>query len=130
MGLEATARWPQQEFEALLADGVIGYQRCHDCSAAIFYPRVLCPRCGGTSLGWERSRGLGTVYAATTVHARDEGPYNVALIDLDEGIRVMSRVEGLTADDVAIGMRVGLHVVTVDGEPAAIARPEGDDHGV
>lgn len=48
----------------------------------------------------------GVVYATTVVHRRGEEPYNVCLVDLDEGTRVMGRVEGLAPADVAIGLRV------------------------
>ena len=77
------------------------YQRCSSCSAAVHPPRILCPVCGGRDLAWERSRGEGEVYSASDVHTR-EGVHNVALIDLDEGYRVMSTV----AVGVAIGTRV------------------------
>lgn len=61
----------------------------------------MCPVCGSRDLGWEESAGLGTVYSSSDVHTR-EGAYNVALVDLDEGLRVMSTVEL----GVAIGTRV------------------------
>ena len=48
----------------------------------------------------------GVVYATTVVHRPDEEPYNVCLIDLDEGERVMGRVEGVAPQEVTIGMRV------------------------
>ena len=48
----------------------------------------------------------GVVYATTVVHRRGEEPYNVCLVDLDDGMRVMGRVEGLAPQDVAIGQRV------------------------
>jgi uncharacterized OB-fold protein len=81
------------------------YQRCEDCGAAIHPRRVLCPVCGSRRLADERSAGRGVVYSTTTVHAR-EGRYNVALVDLDEGFRVMSEVAGVAPDDVRIGMDV------------------------
>jgi uncharacterized OB-fold protein len=81
------------------------YQRCGGCRAAIHPPRVLCPVCGSRRLTGERSAGHGVVYSATTVHTR-EGSYDVALVDLDEGFRVMSEVVGIAPDDVRIGMAV------------------------
>jgi uncharacterized protein len=48
----------------------------------------------------------GVVYATTVVHRRDEEPYNVCLVDLDEGGRVMGRVTGLAPTEVTIGLRV------------------------
>ena len=61
----------------------------------------MCPVCGSRDLGWEESAGLGTVYSSSDLHTREE-TYNVSLVDLDEGFRVMSTVEV----GVAIGVRV------------------------
>jgi uncharacterized OB-fold protein len=52
------------------------------------------------------SAGAGVVYATTVVHRPEEEPYNVCLVDLDEGVRVMGRVDGPAPEHVAIGLRV------------------------
>ncbi|WP_329165692.1 Zn-ribbon domain-containing OB-fold protein [Streptomyces sp. NBC_01717] len=106
-----------------LAAGELRFQRCSECERAVFHPRVLCPHCGAESLEWHTSSGTGTVYASTVLHKRGSDPYNVALIDLDEGFRMMSRVEGVAPEDVHIGSRVGLAVITEDGAPLAVFRP-------
>ena len=62
------------------------------------------PRLGPFS--WAVSAGRGVVYATTTVRRRGEEPADVSLVDLDEGFRMMSRVEGIAPEAVAIGMRV------------------------
>ena len=72
---------------------------------AVFYPRLAAPGSGG-ALEWRVSAGLGTVYATTTLHPRSGEPYDVSLIDVDEGFRMMSRVEGISPSEVRIGMRV------------------------
>jgi uncharacterized OB-fold protein len=95
---------PQTIFDRELAAGRLAYQRCEDCGAAVFYPRVLCPTCASTELRWSQSEGTGVLYSATTVRSR-KGDYSVALIDLDEGFRMMSRVED-TGSPIAIGDRV------------------------
>ena len=97
---------PARTYAAQLAEGVLAYQRCTGCGSAVFYPRAVCPACGGTSLTWQRSAGLGTVYSTTAVSRRDDAPYCVCLIDLDEGFRMMSTVVGVPADEVRIGQRV------------------------
>ena len=58
------------------------------------------------NLDWRVSKGLGTVYSTTAMHFKGEAPLNVALIDMDEGFRLMSRVEDIDATSVKIGMRV------------------------
>jgi uncharacterized OB-fold protein len=90
----------------------------------VFYPRVLCPGCGGVSLEWRTSSGRGTVYATTAVYRRDAKPYNVALVDLEEGFRMMSRVEGVPAEEVEIGARVALRIDREDEGPVPVFVPE------
>lgn len=83
----------------------------------VFFPRVAAPGTGSTDLEWRVSKGLGTVYATTVNYYKGEPPHNIALIDLDEGFRMMSRVEDIPAESVRIGMRVKLRVL-----PAAEGR--------
>ncbi|MEO6293176.1 MAG: OB-fold domain-containing protein, partial [Burkholderiaceae bacterium] len=68
-------------------------------------------------LDWVTPSGGGTVYAVTTVRRKPDagGDYNVSLIDLDEGVRLMSRVTDLQPDAVRIGQRVRTHVQLTDG---------------
>jgi hypothetical protein len=58
--------------------------------------------------GWRVSDGLGTVSATTTVRRAGEDPHDLSLVDLDDGVRLTSRIVGLAPDDVRIGMRVRL----------------------
>ena len=71
-----------------------------------------------TDLEWKVSKGMGTVYATTTLFPRGGNPYDVSLIDLDEGYRMMSRVEGIDPLEVKVGMRVKVRMVPgTDDEP-------------
>jgi uncharacterized OB-fold protein len=87
-------------------------QRCRECQRYRFYPRTCCPHCLSFEADWEKVSGEGVIYSFTVVHRppseafRDAVPYVVALIQLDEGIRMMSNVAGCPADQVRIGMRV------------------------
>jgi uncharacterized protein len=98
-------------------------QWCDDCDAGIYWPRVACPRCLGSTLGWRPAAGTGTVYAANVMHQpgnpmmADRVPYVLALVDLDEGVRVATNIVGCDPDDVAVGMRV-----TVDWEALSDGR--------
>ena len=74
-----------------LARGELAYQFSPEAGRAVFYPRMLCPFTGSDRLEWRISKGLGTVYATTVVHPIEGKPFNVALIDCDEGFRLMSR---------------------------------------
>ena len=91
-----------------LKKGELAYQ-VTEAGQAVFYPRAVAPLTGGT-LEWRISKGLGTVYSTTVVYYRDEQPLNVALIDVDEGFRLMSRVEDIDPLAVKIGMRVQFRV--------------------
>lgn len=92
-------------------------QRCTGCAKHVYYPRELCPHCGSTSLEWTAPQGTGTVHAVTTVRRKpaDGGDLNVSLVDLDEGVRLMSRVANLAPGDVRIGQRVKARVEVKDG---------------
>ena len=90
--------------------GELAYQVSTAGGKAVFYPRVAAPGSGDTGLEWRVSKGQGTVYATTVVYYRNEPPLNVALIDLDEGFRMMSRVEGIDPLQVKIGMRVRMRM--------------------
>jgi uncharacterized OB-fold protein len=63
---------------------------------------------------------MGTVYATTVNHPRDGAPYNVALIDLDEGFRMMSRVEDIEPQAVKVGLRVKLRIHPGQGGEAPL----------
>jgi uncharacterized protein len=93
-----------------LERGELAYQFSLDAGRPVFFPRVLCPFTGGTRLEWRVSAGRGTVYANTTVHPPQGAPYNVVLIDCEEGFRLMSRVEEIAPEEVRIGMRVRMRV--------------------
>ena len=118
---------PAGVYRRHLESGVLGFQRCAGCGAAIFYPRVICPFCGRPDPTWETSSGHGVVYATTAVYRREGDPYNVVLVDLEDGFRMMSRVEGVPAEDVEVGARVTL-LVDHEGDdpiPVFVPRDEG-----
>jgi hypothetical protein len=85
--------------------GELAYQAGAD-GKPVFFPRAVAPGTGSGDLEWRVSKGLGTVHATTVVHAKDKQPWNVVLIDIDEGFRMMSRVEDMDPMQVKIGMRV------------------------
>ncbi len=108
---------PEARFKAFLGEGRFMLQRSRSTGQYVFYPRVAVPGSGETDLEWTAASGDGTVYAITTNRTR-EGSYNVALVDLAEGPRMMSRVEGV--ETVPIGTRVKARIASIDGEPAVV----------
>lgn len=99
------AESPRAIFLAHCAKGELAYQVAND-GRAVFYPRVVQPGTGDTNLEWRISAGLGRVYASTTVRPRGEDPYNVCVVAMDEGFRLMSAVTDIDPDAVTIGARV------------------------
>jgi len=90
------------------AAGELRYQRCRSCTTAQSYPRTFCLNCGAADLEWRAALGTGTVYALTTVarapsdEFRALAPYVIALVELDEGLRMMAH----GSPGLAIGERV------------------------
>jgi uncharacterized protein len=132
VGAESAPYWEATRQGRLLV------QWCTACDRGIFYPRAFCPSCSGSSLEWRTASGRGTVYAAVVEHRPQAAgarfshgqPYCVALIDLAEGVRVLSNVVGCPPDDVHSGMAV---VVTweplTDGRQLALFEPAHGDRG-
>jgi uncharacterized OB-fold protein len=105
-----------QRHQAALDQGRFLIQHCKNCGGHIYFPRESCPLCGSAEVELISPDGRGTVYAVTTVRRKAEagGDINVSLIDLDEGVRLMSRVDGLPLDAISIGLRVRARVELVD----------------
>ena len=116
---------PDATYRAGLSDGKVNIQKCNDCNKHIFFPRVHCPRCYGSSLEWHETTGNGTIYSTTfeLCNAERGGDYNIALVDLAEGVRMMSRIDGIAPAEVSIGMPVAAYVGDVDGAPGVLFKP-------
>ncbi|MGP4015093.1 Zn-ribbon domain-containing OB-fold protein [Saccharopolyspora sp. 5N708] len=102
-----------------IAAGELRLQRCTDCGSAIFYPRSVCPNCFGDQIEWFTATGRGTVYSYTVAHRAfgefaEQAPFTVALVDLDEGPRMMTRV--VDGDQVRIGDRVELVIARLGAD--------------
>lgn len=106
---------PYAVYLSHLQRGELAYQFSPRSAKSVFYPRLVCPDTGG-ELEWRVSQGLGTVYSTSVVYPRKGEPYNVALIDCDEGFRLMSRVERVKPEDVRIGLRVRFITHVVEGD--------------
>lgn len=115
---------PDADFQRFLQEGRFMIQRGRASGRHHFYPRAIEPGTGHDDLEWVPASGLGTVYSTTVVRVRPPAPsYNVALIDLAEGPRMMSRVEGPAPEDVRIGMAVRARIVSEDGNAFVVFDP-------
>ena len=92
--------------------GRLMIQQCVDCSEFQFYPRIACCHCAGNRLEWVAAEGEGVVASFTVVRrgvsADFTAPYVVALVDLSEGVRMMTHIVGTDPEQVEIGMPVVL----------------------
>ena len=122
------AAGPDATFRNALAEGQILLPRCDDCGKFHFFPRILCPHCHGTAISWHRASGRGKVHTTMVVRQKPDrgGDYNVCIVELEEGVRMMSRVEGIAPADVVIDMDVAGFVDQADGTPAVLFRPAGE----
>jgi len=126
----APGRLDRAFFEAA-ARGDLVYQRCPACGHAQFYPRALCTACGADP-AWATASGRGVVHTFTIVRQngqapfQDELPYAVAMIELEEGVRMMGNVTGCAAEAVRIGMPVEAYAVEcAEGLAVPFWRPAG-----
>lgn len=110
----AIEKSPLQTFLDGCAEGRLLYQVSEDGSP-VFFPRLLSPGDGGR-VEWRESSGLGAVHAATTVTLKGQEPYNVVLVDMDDGFRLMSTVREHSDSDIPIGLRVRVRMEEIDGE--------------
>jgi hypothetical protein len=118
---------PDSRFAEFLGEGRFMIQRCRSTGRHFFYPRVAEPDTGDTDVEWVEASGRGTVYSTTVVRKRPDGDsYNVALIDLAEGPRVMSRVVDLDPRAVRIDMAVEAFIGRLDERPLVLFRAAGD----
>ena len=91
-----------------LNQGRFTIQRSRRTGEFCYPPRVAAPGSGADDLEWVEASGAGSVYAVTVVSRKPErgGDYNIAIVELNEGPRMMTRVVGVEPGDVYIGMKV------------------------
>jgi uncharacterized OB-fold protein len=101
-----------QHFWDECAKGHYLLQQCTNCETFRYPPGPICWNCAGDGVKWVESPGRGTIFTFTTIsRAPSEDfkpylPYTVALVDLDEGPRVMGNVIDCAPEDIAIDARV------------------------
>ena len=108
---------PEAQYQRFLQQGSFMLQRSASTGRHVFYPRVAIPGSGETDLEWVEATGTGRLYAITVNRSRN-GSHNVALIDLDEGVRMMARIEG--RETAPIGSRVKARVIEEDGQALVV----------
>jgi hypothetical protein len=101
-------------------------QRCRECGGFQHYPRGVCARCWSDSLEWREASGRGRVYTFTVTHRtqargfKEEVPYVVAYVELEEGVQVLTNLVECDSEEVGVGMPV---VVTFEDVSAEVSIP-------
>ena len=110
-------------------EGTLRFQRCTDCGRVRWPASFLCPECHGTAAEWEPSSGRGAIYSYVVYHVafhpgfREDLPYVVALVDLEEGPRMLSNIRGCPPEKVYIEMPVELSWESRDDFSLPVFRP-------
>ena len=108
-----------EQFWDAAADGVLQFQRCTACAYLRWPVAGVCPECLSREWQWAASTGTGTVWSYVVYHHayraeyRERLPYNVALVELDEGVRLLSRIVG--EQPAHVGQRVQVTFAAIDG---------------
>jgi uncharacterized OB-fold protein len=102
--------------------GELLLQRCSSCGHLRFPPAVVCARCWSLDSTWQKTGGRGRIHTFIVVHRPqhpaffEDAPYNVAIVELDEGPRLHTRIVGTPSEALAIGLRVEVAFEKVDDD--------------
>lgn len=100
-----------------LKDEKLMLPKCGDCNKSFFYPRVACPHCHSRNIGWEQASGKGVLYSFEIAYRslnpafKIEPPYVLAMIELEEGPRIMSNLINIEADPAVVKIGTPVEVV-------------------
>ena len=91
--------------------GKLILQFCSNCNVYQHYPRIVCRNCQGHNLTWNESKGMGIIYTYSTVYRSpgpfmEDVPYVTALVELEEGVRIYTRIVNCNFNEIFIGMKV------------------------
>jgi len=100
-----------ESFYRHVGEGRLTAARCLNCDSMLLPPRPLCPVCLASDMEWLELGGKGKVKTFTVIHIaprefRDNAPYAVAIVELEEGVRITGQVRGVRSEEVEIGMEV------------------------
>jgi uncharacterized OB-fold protein/acyl dehydratase len=119
-----------------LRAGRLSLQRCNGCGHWIFFPRRHCDKCWSHDVEWREVAGTGTLYTYTLTRIptlpdfADEMPQKMAVVELDEGVRINTTLVGLAEDEIAVGMRVKPVFAQVKADGTTLLRFTGVDKTV
>ena len=102
--------WENMGFWQGIKEHQLVFQRCKECSTWIHPPRPTCPKCRSFEKEWAPSTGKGTIHSWVTYrespHPGFKAPYSVVLVELEEGVRLVSNMVDIKPEEIFIGMPV------------------------
>jgi uncharacterized protein len=125
-----TQPWSEKFWEGT-KQGKLLIQFCKDCKSYIFYPRKFCPECWSGNLDWKQASGKAKIYTFSTAYSMvepkfmDELPYTIAYVDLEEGVRMMTRIVDCKPEDLSFDMDVEVLFYERNGYFLPYFRPAG-----
>lgn len=121
MNVTFNAPGPVEQYLRYLEEGRFMLQRSRRTGEYFYYPRAFAKGAASGELEWVEVSGAGTVYSFTTVRRKAEqgGDYNIALVELTEGPRLLTRVQGIEPSAVKIGMKVKARIEKPSWDPKA-----------
>ncbi|WP_458095246.1 Zn-ribbon domain-containing OB-fold protein [Roseomonas sp. WA12] len=97
------------------AEGRFLIRRCQTCDRAHWYPRPICPHCGGETV-WQEASGRGTIYSYSIMRRAPE-PYAIAYVRLEEGTTMMTNIVDCDFDTIRVGLPVRVTFRPSEGGP-------------
>ncbi len=96
------------------------FQRCKECGSWCHPPRPMCPKCRSVEKEWSPSSGKGTVQSWATYrdapHPGFKAPYSVVLVEMEEGVRMVSNLVAIKPEEIRMGMPVEVVFESVTDE--------------
>ena len=100
-----------------LREGKLMIPRCGDCGRPFFYPRIVCPHCQSRNVGWMQASGRGTLYSFEIAYQtisrtfKVKPPYVLAMVELEEGPRMLSNLVNVEPDPKKIRCEMPVEIV-------------------
>lgn len=105
-----TIMWDNKGFWEGIGRGELVFQKCKQCGTWLHPPRPACPGCRSFEMEWVRSSGKGTIYSWATYEESPnpafKAPYSVVLVELEEGVRLISNMIDTASREISMGMAV------------------------
>ncbi|PCJ14126.1 MAG: hypothetical protein COB04_15655 [Gammaproteobacteria bacterium] len=118
-----------EQYWAHCAEAQLHFQKCDDCGSWRHLPRYMCSKCGSANWQWAQSSGKGEIYSWTITHQallpffKQNVPYASIIVEMEEGVRMVSGLKGMDLKDLELGLKVEVHFEDISGGKLPIFYP-------